>query len=87
MADLVGLVSGKRLTWLVESRGPLTDPGVSANAPRILPAGNEAWGLLTGTSNPAEPGDYKVRLRCVEAGTLIALLVIFWIGRKAARLF
>lgn len=35
---------------------------------RFLPAGEEAWGLFTGTFTPAEPGDYKVVLSCTDAG-------------------
>lgn len=62
-----------------------------ANVPRLLPVGNEAGGLLTSTLalifTPTEPGDYKVRLSGAEAGPLIALLVIFWVGRKAAGVF
>jgi hypothetical protein len=38
---------------------------------RLLPAGEEAWGLFNGTFTPQEPGDYRVRLTCAEAGTAL----------------
>jgi uncharacterized membrane protein len=35
---------------------------------RLMPAGEEAQGLFTGTFAPTEPGEHKVRLSCAESG-------------------
>lgn len=35
---------------------------------RLMPAGEEAWGLFNGLYTPAEAGPHKVRLTCVESG-------------------
>ncbi|MDB6135209.1 MAG: putative rane protein [Verrucomicrobiales bacterium] len=42
---------------------------------RLLPAGEEAWGLFTGVFTPAEPGDYRIRLSCAEAGAALEATV------------
>jgi hypothetical protein len=52
---------------------------------RLLPAGEEAWGLFTGTFTPAEPGDYKVRLTCAEAGTALETTISVQGTRKEKR--
>lgn len=52
---------------------------------RLLPAGNEAWGLFTGTFTPKEPGDYKVLLSCAEAGTSLETTVSVQGTRKEKR--
>jgi hypothetical protein len=36
---------------------------------RLAPAGEDAWGLFTGTFTPSEPGEYHVHLTCPEAGS------------------
>lgn len=45
--------------------------GKPASVRILLPAGAEAWGLFTGTFTPSEPGDYRVRLTCAEAGMVL----------------
>jgi hypothetical protein len=35
---------------------------------RLMPAGEEAHGLFTGTFSPTEPGEHKVRLTCPDSG-------------------
>jgi hypothetical protein len=52
---------------------------------RLLPAGAEAWGLFTGVFTPKEPGDYKVRLTCAEAGTALETIVSVQGTRKEKR--
>ena len=52
---------------------------------RLLPAGAEAWGLFTGVFTPTEPGDYKVRLTCAEAGTALETIVSVQGTRKEKR--
>lgn len=49
----------------------IVSPTGKPSSVRLLPAGAEAWGLFTGTFTPAEPGDYKIRLTCAEAGTAL----------------
>lgn len=36
---------------------------------RLLPAGEEAWGLFNGVFTPSEPGEHRVQLTCAEAGS------------------
>lgn len=36
---------------------------------RLLPAGEEAWGLFNGVFTPTEPGEHRVQLTCAEAGS------------------
>lgn len=36
---------------------------------RLLPAGEEAWGLFNGVFTPVEPGEHLVQLTCAEAGS------------------
>lgn len=43
-------------------------PSGRASSVRLLPAGEEAFGLFTGTFVPEEPGEHKVRLICAESG-------------------
>ena len=49
----------------------LVSPTGKPTSVRLLPAGAEAWGLFTGTFTPNEPGEFKVRLTCAEAGTAL----------------
>jgi uncharacterized membrane protein len=44
-------------------------PSGKTNSIRLLPAGEEAYGLFTGTFLPEEPGQHQVRLSCAESGT------------------
>ena len=63
----------------------LVSPTGKPNSVRLLPAGAEAWGLFTGTFTPAEPGDYKVRLTCAEAGTALEATISVQGTRKEKR--
>ena len=49
----------------------IASPGGRAASVRLTPAGEEAWGLFTGTYTPQEPGDHRVRLSCNEAGSYL----------------
>lgn len=49
----------------------IVSPSGRPSSVRLMPAGEEAWGLFTGTFTPTEPGDFKVHLTCVEAGTAL----------------
>ncbi|MCP5557558.1 MAG: hypothetical protein H7A55_07360 [Verrucomicrobiaceae bacterium] len=49
----------------------LVSPSGKTASVRLMPAGEEAWGLFNGTFTPQEPGDYRVRLTCAEAGTAL----------------
>lgn len=46
-------------------------PSGKTSSVRLMPAGEEAWGLFNGTFTPTEPGEHKVKLSCVEAGTAL----------------
>lgn len=63
----------------------LVSPTGKPHSVRLLPAGAEAWGLFTGTFTPAEPGDYKVRLTCAEAGTALEAAISVQGTRKEKR--
>lgn len=43
-------------------------PSGKVSSVRLLPAGEEAWGLFIGSLLPTEPGDHKVRITCAESG-------------------
>lgn len=43
-------------------------PSGKTSSVRLLPGGEESWGLFSGSFTPAEPGDHKVRLTCAESG-------------------
>ena len=43
-------------------------PSGKASSVRLLPAGEESYGLFTSTFTPTEPGEHKVRLTCPESG-------------------
>ena len=46
----------------------IESPSGKPSTVRFLPAGEESWGLFTGTFTPKEPGDYRVRLSSPDAG-------------------
>ena len=46
----------------------IASPSGKTSSVRLLPAGEEAYGLFTGTFVPGEPGEHKVRLICAESG-------------------
>ncbi|MBL9114844.1 MAG: hypothetical protein JNJ83_07520 [Verrucomicrobiaceae bacterium] len=43
-------------------------PSGKASSVRLLPAGEESYGLFTSTFTPTEPGEHKVRLTCPDSG-------------------
>jgi uncharacterized membrane protein len=49
----------------------VTAPSGKTASVRLPSAGEDAWGLFSGTFTPAEPGEHQVRLSCVEAGTAL----------------
>lgn len=44
-------------------------PSGKTSSVRLMPGGEEAWGLFNGVFLPKEPGDHKVLLTCAESGT------------------
>ncbi len=44
-------------------------PSGKVSSVRLIPAGEEAWGLFNGTFTPTEPGEHRVQLTCAEAGS------------------
>ncbi len=44
-------------------------PSGKVSSVRLLPAGEEAWGLFNGVFTPTEPGEHRVQLTCAEAGS------------------
>ena len=49
----------------------ITAPSGKTASVRLASAGEEAWGLFTGTFTPTEPGDHRVRLTCADAGSAL----------------
>ncbi len=49
----------------------ITAPSGKIASVRLPSAGEDAWGLFTGTFTPAEPGEHHVKLSCAEAGTAL----------------
>ncbi len=49
----------------------ITAPSGKTSSVRLPPAGEDAWGLFTGTFTPAEPGEHHVRLSCADAGSAL----------------
>jgi hypothetical protein len=49
----------------------VTAPSGKTVSVRLMPAGEDAWGLFTGVFTPSEHGDYKVHLTCAEAGSAL----------------
>ena len=46
----------------------IATPSGKTQSVRLVPAGEEAWGLFTASFVPTEPGEHKVRLTCAESG-------------------
>ena len=44
-------------------------PSGKVSSLRLMPAGEEAWGLFNGVFTPVEPGEHRVQLTCAEAGS------------------
>jgi hypothetical protein len=63
----------------------IISPTGKPSSVRLLPAGAEAWGLFTGTFTPTEPGDFKVRLSCAEAGAALEAMISVQGTRKEKR--
>ncbi len=50
-------------------------PSGKTTSVRLIPAGEEAWGLFTGTFTPEEPGDHHVHLTCAESGSTLETVI------------
>lgn len=61
-------VSGEPLRDGVVVAQIMTPSGKTSGV-RLMPAGEDAWGLFNGVFKPDEPGDHKVLLTCAESGT------------------
>ena len=46
----------------------IATPSGKTQSVRLVPAGDEAWGLFSASFVPTEPGEHKVRLTCAESG-------------------
>ncbi len=53
----------------------ITTPSGKISSVRLLPAGEDAWGLFTGVFTPEEPGEHVVRLSNPDAGTSLDTIV------------
>ncbi len=53
----------------------ITAPSGRVASVRLPPAGEDAWGLFTGSFTPAEPGEHQVQLSCVEAGSALSATI------------
>jgi hypothetical protein len=53
----------------------ITAPSGKTSSVRLPSAGEEAWGLFTGTFTPAEPGEHRVVLSCADAGTALDTVI------------
>ena len=49
----------------------ITPPSGKTASVRLMPAGEDAWGLFSGVFTPTEPGEHRVRLTCAEAGSAL----------------
>ncbi len=49
----------------------ITAPSGKTSSVRLMPAGEDAWGLFTSTFTPIEPGEHRVRLSCADAGSAL----------------
>jgi hypothetical protein len=53
----------------------ITAPSGKTGTVRLVPAGEDAWGLFTGTFTPSEPGEHHVRLTSPEAGSALDAVI------------
>lgn len=60
-------------------------PSGKVSSVRLLPAGEESWGLFTGNFTPSEPGDYKINLSCAEAGAAMETTITVQGTRREKR--
>ena len=47
-------------------------PSGKVTSVRLMPAGEEAWGLFSAVFTPKEPGEHRVELSCADAGSSLA---------------
>ena len=53
----------------------ISAPSGKTSSVRLMPAGEEAWGLFTGVTTPTEPGEHRVHLTSVDAGTALDTVI------------
>jgi hypothetical protein len=53
----------------------ITAPSGKTDSVRLMPAGEDAWGLFTGAFTPKEPGEHHLRLTCADAGSALDAVV------------
>jgi len=53
----------------------ITAPSGKTSSAQLTPAGEDSWGLFTGLFTPTEPGDYRVRLTSVDAGSALESII------------
>lgn len=53
----------------------VTTPGGKIESLRLQPGGQEQWGLFTSSYRPDEPGEYKLKMTCLENGATLETLV------------
>ncbi|MAS95845.1 MAG: hypothetical protein CMO55_21790 [Verrucomicrobiales bacterium] len=49
----------------------ITEPQGKVKSIRLQPAGEDQWGLFTGTYSPTEPGEHQLLMTCEENGGLL----------------
>lgn len=50
-------------------------PSGKTSSVRLIPTGEEAWGLFSGTLAPREPGSHRLLLTCAESGTTLETVI------------
>lgn len=53
----------------------ISAPSGKTSSVRLPSAGEDAWGLFSGTFTPAEPGEHRVVLSCADAGTALDAVI------------
>lgn len=53
----------------------IESPAGKPTSVRLVPAGEEAWGLFTGTFTPAESGEHRILLSSAESGTTLDAVI------------
>jgi hypothetical protein len=53
----------------------ITAPSGKTSSVRLPSAGEDAWGLFSGTFTPAEPGEHRVVLSCADAGASLDTVI------------
>jgi hypothetical protein len=49
----------------------ITAPSGKTSSLRLVAAGEDTWGLFSGVFSPTEPGEYRLRVSCPEAGSTL----------------